>query len=458
MGDNRVGVTPERRNKVQFDGLSAASHAPTWGQYGMWKTTRRIGVDASGWNQSRILEVSDGVDEADIYAALAKVAGRHESLRTVFTEPEPDQPLAEVQPAGAIWVSHYPYTSESGNVDEFVQRVAEAERRITFDSAIDLPLNAAVVDGPDSRKYLVVTCSHVVVDNYAMGLLERELGSLLTGGAEPVLPPVELQPSDITKSEASEEGIAENNRSIKYWLEALAKAPVPSPPVPSEGEPDSRSTSLAIINSATIPKALTTLAARHSSIPSSVLLAATSMALADVTDSSSVFFQVICHNRSSEAARQYIGCLVQGGPFYLQTDQLSFTAAIPAAERAAMNAFLHARYDTATRDAAVAEVESVLGTRLDIRLLVGDELSMHLPMNDPKAETALSDTGGFIKESTITHTLVEEPPSERISLYFEGDESAARVAASADPRCFTPEELGSLLDTIETVLAEACSG
>ncbi|MFC3495834.1 condensation domain-containing protein [Glycomyces rhizosphaerae] len=448
-------IVPDREDRIEFHGLDATSHAPTWGQYGMWKVSRRIGRDSSILNQSTVVDLGAGIEPAAVDAALVRVVARHESLRTCFTESDAERPRADVLSAGAIAMNRYSYSGD-GSVEDFVRLAAKVEGGAAFDPESDLPLRAAVVDCPDERRYLIVTCSHVAVDNYAMRLLGDEISTLLASGADAEAPPTAMQPRDLAEIELSERGTAENGRSMRHWRDALMKAPA-NTGAPAESMLRSdRGTLFGAIDSSAIPKALTALTAKLSSTPSSVLLAAIGTAYADVTGESRMFFQVVCHNRRSEAARRYIGCTVQGGPFYLEARRTAFSDTVLAAEQAVMKAYIAARYDSDARDAVLSEVESTRGVAMDIRAIISDELSMRMPRVGTGADPAPIQAAAIFKDGKVSHAVIDAAPSERINFHLGGSATEARVSILADPDCFSPRQLESMLNKIETVLVEAC--
>lgn len=456
MDKAAAAIVPYREDRIEFHGLDATSHAPTWGQYGMWKVSRRIGRDSSILNQSTVVDLGVGIEPAAVDAALLRVIARHESLRTCFTESDAARPRANVLSAGMIAVKRYSYADDGTSVEDFVRLAAKVEGGAAFDPESDLPLRAAVVDCPDERRYLIVTCSHVAVDNYAMRLLGDEISTLLAGGADAEPPPSAMQPRDLAEIELSERGSAENRRSMRHWRDALMKAPANAGTAADGKMRSDRGTLHGAIDSSAIPKALTALTAKLSSSPSSVLLAAIGTAYADVTGESRMFFQVVCHNRRSEAARRYIGCTVQGGPFYLEARRAAFSDTVLAAGQAAMKAYLAARYDSDARDAVLSEVESARGVAMDIRAIISDELSMRVPRIDTGGEAAPIQTAAIAKDGNVSHAVIDAVPSERINFHVGGTATEARVTILADPDCFSPRQLESLLDAIETVLVEAC--
>ncbi|SFH80821.1 condensation domain-containing protein, partial [Methylobacterium phyllosphaerae] len=167
--------------------------------------------------------------EADaLEAALADVAGRHESLRTVFPSVE-DTPRQEILAAEtARPVLACIETSEA----ELPRRLSEAAG-YCFDLDREMPFRAWLFRLDDEQQVLLLLCHHIASDGWSMAPLVRDLGTAYAArcrGEVPGWRPLAVQYADYTLwqrellgDEADEHSLIA--RQLAYWGEVLSGLP-----------------------------------------------------------------------------------------------------------------------------------------------------------------------------------------------------------------------------------------
>ena len=199
----------------------------SYAQRGLWFLNRLDPADGT-YNIPLVLRLTGTLDTTALETALASVAARHESLRTVFPEidgvprqvvrtPEAARPVLEIVPAA--------------EADE-ATLIAEAAGR-GFDLACELPLRATLlVTGPHAH-VLVVVVHHIAGDGWSTAPLTRDLSTAYAAalrGEAPSWSPLPVQYADHTLWQHAELGDENDpdsliSRQLVHWTEALAGLP-----------------------------------------------------------------------------------------------------------------------------------------------------------------------------------------------------------------------------------------
>ncbi|MFD4949461.1 amino acid adenylation domain-containing protein, partial [Streptomyces sp. NPDC058409] len=199
----------------------------SFAQRRLWFLGQLEGVSAT-YNIPLALRLSGVLDVEALGAALADVAGRHESLRTVFpqVDGEPRQKIL----TGAAGVPHCP-----------VERVPESELAAAisavvtagFDLALDLPWRVRVLQPAPGEWVLVVVVHHIAADAWSMGPLVRDLSLAYVArckGEAPVWDALPVQYADYSLWQREVLGDEDEPESVisgqvTYWKQALNDLP-----------------------------------------------------------------------------------------------------------------------------------------------------------------------------------------------------------------------------------------
>ncbi|WP_234343506.1 condensation domain-containing protein, partial [Streptomyces sp. WM6372] len=216
----RVRTPLERRTRPEVLPVSFA-------QRRLWFLGQLEGVSAT-YNIPLALRLTGTLDVQALRAALADVAGRHESLRTVFpqVDGEPRQEVlagAEGVPACAV-----EQVSEA--------RMAAAVSAVVtagFDLERDLPWRVRVLRSAPDECVLVVVVHHIAGDAWSMGPLVRDLSLAYVArckGEPPAWGELPVQYADYTLWQREILGDENDPDSMiasqeGYWKQALAGLP-----------------------------------------------------------------------------------------------------------------------------------------------------------------------------------------------------------------------------------------
>ncbi|MEV6584099.1 amino acid adenylation domain-containing protein [Streptomyces sp. NPDC051582] len=201
----------------------------SFAQRRLWFLGQLEGVSAT-YNIPLVVRLTGALDVAALRAALADVAGRHESLRTVFpqVDGEPRQEvLAGAEGVPACCVER---VSEAGMAAVISAVVTEG-----FDLERDLPWRIRVLeveDAPD-QWVLVMVVHHIAADGWSMEPMARDLSNAYAArcqGQAPDRRPLAVQYGDYTLWQREVLGDEADPDSViaaqvAHWKHALADLP-----------------------------------------------------------------------------------------------------------------------------------------------------------------------------------------------------------------------------------------
>ncbi|MFL5382774.1 MAG: condensation domain-containing protein, partial [Longimicrobiaceae bacterium] len=160
--------------------------------------------------------------------ALGEIVRRHETLRTVFREVD-GSPVQVIAPFGGFVV---PVEDLSGLSE--ADREAAVRRRFTEEAARPFDLSVGPLFRPallrlDAEDHvLLLGMHHILVDQWSLGVLRRELSTLYAAyreGAESPLPELAVQYADYAVWQREQLEGEKLERQLAYWKERLAGAP-----------------------------------------------------------------------------------------------------------------------------------------------------------------------------------------------------------------------------------------
>ncbi|MGQ4485547.1 amino acid adenylation domain-containing protein [Streptomyces sp. SAS_281] len=204
------------------------------------------------YNVPLVLELDGPLDAEALRRALADVAVRHESLRTVFAEHDgvARQRVIDADAAASLVPLSVEHRPADGDADAWE---AETVRRLStapFDLSRDPAVRARLLRHGPARHVLVLVLHHIVADGWSLAPLCRDLSAAYLartqGTGTPDWAPLRVQYADYTLWQHRLLGDAGDPDSLAarqaaFWQEALRGAPGlldlpldrPRPAVPS---------------------------------------------------------------------------------------------------------------------------------------------------------------------------------------------------------------------------------
>ncbi len=170
------------------------------------------------------------LDTPAMVAALGDVAGRHESLRTIFIN-EGGQPFQRIIPAEEAIV---PVTISPASSAELAGLI-DVAARYEFDLASEVPVRAWLFTLAESEHVLVLLCHHIAADGWSMQVLMSDLAAAYAArrdGRAPGWAPLPVQYADFAlwqrdllggDGDGGDGGVLAGQ--IEYWRQALAGLP-----------------------------------------------------------------------------------------------------------------------------------------------------------------------------------------------------------------------------------------
>ncbi len=197
---------------------------------------------AGTYNVSVAVRLSGRLDAALLAASLARIAGRHEALRTTFHLLD-GRPLQRVHPRLAPAVDHLDLTALPAARREAVARQAAGAASLRpFDLARGPLLRLALFDlgapaegvpaagAPARSNHLaLLTLHHIVGDGWSLGVLIGELAAFYgagAGGQPAALPELPIQYADFALWQRDQLAAGILDEQLAYWRRQLADAPV----------------------------------------------------------------------------------------------------------------------------------------------------------------------------------------------------------------------------------------
>ncbi|TDD20257.1 condensation domain-containing protein [Nonomuraea diastatica] len=371
-------------HKVPFTGTRAETGPATWGQRQVWRDLRQM-PDGTPYNVACPLAVAEGIGLDDVLESTAELVGRHESLRTVFTD---EGGLTQrVLASGEILVG---ILDDPETGQEQVDALAARLRGTDFDHAADAPFRAAVA-ARDGVPYAVVVCvTHLAADLQSTRLLAAELERMLRcraeGGPSPEPAPA-AQPLDVAAAEQSASGRRMESAALAHvrsTLSAFPRANFPRPAGPAQ-TPRYRQAGL---GSYVAAAALDTLAARYRVGSSTVALAAAATMLGAVTGRQEVALLLVAGNRIPAELRHAVGTLTQDVPALIEVAGPAFSDVIQATWKSSIRAYRHGRFDPDKAWDIIAELGEERGGHPELRSFFNDYRTNSAPVTTPGAPAA----------------------------------------------------------------------
>ncbi|MFE2164045.1 amino acid adenylation domain-containing protein [Streptomyces sp. NPDC059447] len=206
----------------------------SFGQQRMWFLNRldETGAEAA-YNVPLALRLSGDLDIEALEAALADVAARHETLRTVYpsTDGRARQQLVDTPPP--LHVREVTPADLGDAMAEIASKGFDLERNLPWWTELLILTDTDTDTDTDTEFVLMLVAHHIAVDGWSMGVLARDLrhayGARVAGSA-PAWSPLPVQYADYAIWQREVLGELDDPDSLissqlAYWRQALADLP-----------------------------------------------------------------------------------------------------------------------------------------------------------------------------------------------------------------------------------------
>ncbi|MCR9073184.1 MAG: condensation domain-containing protein [Alphaproteobacteria bacterium] len=306
------------------------------GQRRIW-IAEQMSTDRSNFAVTAAYRLTGALDRDALSAALAALSDRHEALRTrlIAVGGQPRQ-IVDAPGSGPPLEVADTVEDEAARMQSFFSRPFDLEAG---------PIWRAKLMGTGSNRHtLLLAVHHIVVDDWSIGLLLEDIGTLYRDflkGRPPTSVP-SLQFADICAARAERPDRAQD---IAYWRSRLADLPSSPPlaydaPGGSDGDYDGEAVTL------TIPldtvAAIRSTAATRGTTPFVWLLAAFEAAIHGLGGARDLTIGTPLAGRTEPAAETVVGYFVN--PAVLRTtvpDDTGFAALVDATARTVVEAHGH---------------------------------------------------------------------------------------------------------------------
>ncbi|MEU5289384.1 amino acid adenylation domain-containing protein [Streptomyces sp. NPDC020755] len=197
------------------------------GQRRLWFLSR-LEDGGAAYNIPATLRITGDLDRAALADALADLAARHESLRTVYPEAggEPRQVILDAATAR-------PALTVTPVSEELLPAELAAVSALGFDLGTELPLRAHLFPLAPDKHVLLLVLHHIAGDGWSMAPLARDLGTAYAArldGRAPDWAPLPVQYADYTLWQRRVLGAEDDPESVlaaqtDFWRRTLGDLP-----------------------------------------------------------------------------------------------------------------------------------------------------------------------------------------------------------------------------------------
>ncbi|MFC9328575.1 condensation domain-containing protein [Kitasatospora sp. NPDC057015] len=295
------------------DGAAEAAAPAGIAQSRMHRSHGRVS-DPSLWNITQRITLRGPLDPDRLQRALTALTARHRSLRTRYT-PTDLGLLQQVLPAPDALPLPVAAVGDSG---EAVAAATREETATPFDLGAPPLLRARLLQLAPEHHVLLLTIHHIVLDGWSLATLLADFGALY-GNHLAVLP----EPGSMIEHACWERTVVTREavrRATARFAERLDGLPLTVPLPTDRPRPERRSGHGGVQHFALTPEltaALNRCAARRSTTPAAVVLAALGDLLGELTGDDETLVMLSTANRRRREHEQLVGLLTTNLPVRL---------------------------------------------------------------------------------------------------------------------------------------------
>jgi hypothetical protein len=373
-GRGRVRPYPGSRI-VRFVGSRSGTESLTWSQHWIWQMLESLAPTGRTKSLKIVLDIPERSTIPDVLWAVRTLMERLEVLRTTVLTDGDGRLVQAVARVGELAVRIYEIPA-SDAPEQAVEAELDALITTMRDQAFattELPLRVAVVVHDERPRSVVLVLSHLAADQWSLGLVAKEMQSLLTaaGDGQPGnhLKPIKNQPMDRARYERTKLPKHRSQDALHFWTRQLRRFPgtmFPGPRQPAERPRYHQ----AHLESTAAARALSALASRHKATPPAILLAATAVLLAHRSGSARCGFLVITANRFGPGTRDMVGPLMQYVPVCIDVGASRFRDIVRRTSIESSTAYKHGQHDGRRLPTIIEAVRGSRGVDIDLSCVI----------------------------------------------------------------------------------------
>jgi amino acid adenylation domain-containing protein len=213
--------------RLQGGGQGQDRFPLSFAQQRLW-VVHQMDPESAAYNMPYALRLRGTLDTEVLERALAALAKRHATLRTVFPA-EGGGPVQRILPAGPVALREVDLRALApGARDAEAARLARDEAARPFDLAAGPLMRVCVLRLAADDAVVLFTLHHIVSDGWSQNVLVRDLSELYTALAEgrpPELPPLATRYAEYAVWQRGWLSGAVLDAQLRFWREHLAGAP-----------------------------------------------------------------------------------------------------------------------------------------------------------------------------------------------------------------------------------------
>ena len=186
----------------------------------------QLDPDSAGYNMPGALRILGELNVSILEQSFTHITERHENLRTVF-KTKNGKPVQVIKDPEYFHIPVTDLTNETEKENK-AKELAIADAGIPFNLSTGPLLRAKLVKLKETEYILIVNMHHIISDGWSMGVLIRELGTIMNSlikGDSPNLTPLPVQYADFSVWQRQWMEAGELDRQLSYWKKQLADSP-----------------------------------------------------------------------------------------------------------------------------------------------------------------------------------------------------------------------------------------
>jgi Condensation domain len=367
--------------EIECAGGLCGTGPATWGQKAIWSAVRQLGPDAARYNVTTSAPIPPGVPVALVLESLRELVLLHDSLRTRLVPTDTGRLEQVVDADCRLPVLRRQCPAEGADEAGRALLAELAER--PFDSARQCPVRIGVVESAGQVRHMAFVLAHTAVDAWGLQRMILDLTALASGETAESINArrSSLQPLEEAAFQRSPRGLRQDEAARRHWREKLRLGP-PRLFEAAPGAVDGPRFPNAVFNSPALYRALALVAAGRRASTSSVLLAAASAMLCELSGSPDAVLQLVVNNRFLPRLTHSVSTVAQEGLFYLADARLKnvgsgvggaeFGELVRRAQAASLGVYRSAYYDKGLLDQDIARLLEQDGVSVDLSCFLND--------------------------------------------------------------------------------------